>query len=118
MLQHVTIETPAEAVEACAEFYALLGFRRVEPPLALAGRSTWFERDGTQVHLTHTDEPVVPPRAHFAVVLEPFQAGVERLRAAGFEVRPADQQWGAPRAFVHDPAGHRVEVMAAPPASS
>jgi hypothetical protein len=40
---------------------------------------------------------------------------VGRLRDAGLEVRPTEEHWGAARAFVQTPAGHRVEVMAAPP---
>ena len=35
----------------------------------------------------------------------------------GFEPRPGSNAWDAPRWFVHDPAGHRVEVMSAPPPS-
>ena len=50
-----------------------------------------------------------------AVVAPDYAAVTEALRAAGFEVEPRPEHWGAPRSFVRDPAGHRVEVMAAPP---
>jgi hypothetical protein len=38
-----------------------------------------------------------------------------RLAAAGHPPEPRTAHWGAPRAFVRSPGGHRVEVMAAPP---
>jgi hypothetical protein len=37
------------------------------------------------------------------------------MRDAGFEVEPADELWGEPRAFAVMPGGQRVELMAAPP---
>ena len=61
------------------------------------------------------DDPVQLPNGHFAVVVDDYDATLERLRAAGFEPEPRDEHWGAPRSFVRDPAGNRVELMAAPP---
>jgi hypothetical protein len=37
------------------------------------------------------------------------------LRDAGFEVTAGREHWGAPRAKAAAPAGHLVELMAAPP---
>jgi catechol 2,3-dioxygenase-like lactoylglutathione lyase family enzyme len=116
MLQHVTIEVTAEQVDACVSFYRLLGFERVEPPATLAGRATWVERAGTQVHLMPVDHPVVPPKAHHAVLVDDYDATLAALRDAGFEPQPRQEHWGAARSFVEDPSGHRVEVMAGSPA--
>jgi hypothetical protein len=116
MLQHVTIELAADQVEPCVAFYALLGFERVEPPESLAGRATWVERSGTQVHLMPVDDPVVPPSGHHAVLLGEYDATIAALRDAGFEPEPRPQHWGSPRSFVRNPAGHRVELMAGSPA--
>jgi catechol 2,3-dioxygenase-like lactoylglutathione lyase family enzyme len=116
MLQHVTIELSADQVEACVRFYALLGFVRVDPPESLAGRATWVERDGTQVHLMPVDDPVVPPSGHHAVLVADYDATFSALRDAGFGPEAREQHWGAPRAFVRNPAGHRVEIMAGSPA--
>src|SRR3954471_9491991 len=117
MLQHVTIELRAEQVDACVEFYDLLGFRRVDPPESLKGRATWVERDGTQVHLMPVDEPAVPASGHHAVLVEgDYDAALERLRDAGFDPEPRKEHWGSGRSFVRNPAGHRVEVMAGSPA--
>lgn len=105
---------PAQA-EDCAAFWQLLGFERVEPPATLAHRTTWLQRGGTQIHLLHADDPIAPPQGHAAVVAPDYEPTLTALRDAGFEPDPRPEHWGAPRCFVRDPAGHRVEVMAAPP---
>ena len=115
MLQHVSLEIAPDQAAAAAEFWALLGFDRVESPEALGGHVTWLERAGTQVHLIHTDEAGVPALGHAAVVVDDFEAALERVRAAGHEVSEARRLWGARRAFAIAPGGHRVELMAAPP---
>jgi catechol 2,3-dioxygenase-like lactoylglutathione lyase family enzyme len=116
MLQHVTIEVTTAQVRDCVRFYELLGFEQVEPPESLAGRATWVERDGTQVHLTPVDDPVVPHSGHHAVLLPDYQRTLAALREAGFEPEPRKEHWGAARSFVRNPAGHRVELMAGSPA--
>jgi catechol 2,3-dioxygenase-like lactoylglutathione lyase family enzyme len=116
-VHHVALETRPADLEACADFFALLGFERVAPPPSLRDRATWLEREGRQIHLMRHDEPTVPPRGHVAVVAPDYAAALERLRAAGHPVEPRTEHWGSPRAFARDPAGHVVEVMAFPPAS-
>jgi catechol 2,3-dioxygenase-like lactoylglutathione lyase family enzyme len=117
-LQHVSIEVRPADVDACVEFYGLLGFDRVEPPEGLRDRAVWVEREGSQVHLMLIDDPVVPPSGHLAVVAADYDATIAALGDAGFEPQPRTEYWGAPRAFVRDPSGARVEVMAAPPPTS
>jgi catechol 2,3-dioxygenase-like lactoylglutathione lyase family enzyme len=116
MLQHVANETRREDVDAVLAFWSLLGFGAVEPPPSLRGRTHWVERDGTQIHLLLTDDPVVPPSGHAAIVVDDYEATLAALRAAGHAVEPRAEHWGAPRAFATDPSGHVVEVMSAPPA--
>ncbi|MFI5028706.1 MAG: VOC family protein [Solirubrobacterales bacterium] len=115
MLHHVGIEVRPSDLERSVEFWRLLGFERVEPPASLAGSFTWLERDGTQVHLMHEDSPMVPPRAHLAVVAPDFDHAFARLTEAGFEIEHRREHWGAPRALAIAPGGHRVELMSAPP---
>jgi catechol 2,3-dioxygenase-like lactoylglutathione lyase family enzyme len=115
-LQHVALETRPDAVEAEVAFWALLGFARVDPPAALTHRATWLQAGATQVHLLHAEEPVTAPQGHVAVVCPAFEATVAALEAAGHAVEPRTAHWGAARAYVRSPAGHRVELMAAPPA--
>jgi len=118
MLQHVSIEVPESESERTVEFWALLGFDRVEAPEPLRGHVTWLERQGTQIHLIHTDEASVPVLGHVAVVAADFQQDFDAVAAAGFEVEESRQLWGARRAFAIAPAGHRVELMEAPPPRS
>ncbi len=117
MLQHVTLEVAPGDIERSVEFWALLGFARVEPPAALAETFTWLESDGTQIHLERNESPVVPPHGHAAVVVADFEHTVDRLRVQGFEVTPGREHWGARRAKAIAPGGHRVELMASPPGS-
>jgi catechol 2,3-dioxygenase-like lactoylglutathione lyase family enzyme len=117
MLHHVGIEVVPADVERAAELFELLGFERVEPPSTLT-EFIWLERGGTQVHLMPQKSPVAPPRGHLAIVAPEFEATLRALREAGFEVEPARDHWGAARARVLAPGGHRVELMAAPPASA
>lgn len=115
MLHHVGIEVAPAEIEAAVGFFELLGFERVEPPETLR-KYTWLEREGTQVHLMPKAEPTVPSPGHLAVVVPDFEAAVARLREHGFAVELKREHWGQPRALAIAPGGHRVELMAAPPA--
>jgi catechol 2,3-dioxygenase-like lactoylglutathione lyase family enzyme len=115
LIQHVTLEVALERVADCVAFYSLLGFEQVEPPQSLRDRAAWVERGGTQVHLMHVEKPVVLPEGHVAVVVSEWEETLARLRAAGHEVEPRREHWGSPRAYVRDPAGNLVELMAFPP---
>ena len=55
------------------------------------------------------------PAGHFALVVEDYDATLDKLREAGFDPDPRQEHWGAPRSFVRDPAGNRVELMSEPP---
>jgi catechol 2,3-dioxygenase-like lactoylglutathione lyase family enzyme len=114
-LHHVSLEISADRLTDCVGFWTLLGFEPVELPEQFAGQVAWVHREGTSIHLIVTDEPIVPATGHAAVVVDSYQATLDRLRANGFEPEPQTEYWGAARAYLRDPAGHRVEVMAAPP---
>ncbi len=114
VIHHVGIEVAPEDIDRAAELFELLGFARVQPPPTLA-EFTWLEREKTQVHLMPERNPVAPPRGHLAVVVPGFEATLATLRERGFEVEAAREHWGAARARVLAPAGHRIELMAAPP---
>jgi catechol 2,3-dioxygenase-like lactoylglutathione lyase family enzyme len=116
MIQHVTRTVPPAAVEKCVSFYRLLGFTPVTPPDGIADRAVWLALGPTQLHIMWSEE-ARPELGHIAVVAPAFDATVARLRAAGHEVEPRAPHWGAPRAYVHDPAGNLVEVMERPPSA-
>ena len=114
-LQHVSLEVRRDDVPAELRFWALLGFAAVEPPGTLGERSAWTQRGATQIHLVFADAPAVPTSGHTAVVAEDYAATLAALEEAGHRTEERARHWGAARAFVRTPAGHLVEVMAAPP---
>lgn len=115
-VHHAALETRPAAADALVAFFALLGFDEVDPPPTLRGATRWVQRGATQIHVLLTDDPVAPPSGHVAVVAPDYDRAIAALRAAGHEVADRAQHWGSPRAFASAPGGHRVEVMAFPPA--
>jgi hypothetical protein len=118
VLQHVSIEVHPDDVGRSVEFWEAIGFTQVEAPGPINPYVTWLEREGTQVHLIHSEEPTIPVLGHAAVVASPFEETVARVTAAGFEVEEHDELWGARRSFAIGPGGHRVELMESPPPRS
>ncbi len=118
MIHHAGLEVRAGAADAEVGFWALLGYTQVEPPApSLARRSRWVQdAGGSQIHLLLVEAPVVPAAGHVAIVAEDYDAAVSALRGAGHEAADRERYWGARRTQVVSPGGHRVEVMAAPPA--
>ena len=118
MLHHVSIEVHPDEVDACVEGWKMLGWEKLDAPPEIAEYVTWLERKGTQVHLIHSEAPVIPQLGHSAVAVEDFEAAFEQLEEAGLEPERHQELWGQPRGFVVLPGGHRVELMAAPPPPS
>jgi catechol 2,3-dioxygenase-like lactoylglutathione lyase family enzyme len=118
MIQHVTREIPPSQLDACLHFYALLGLEPVPAPDAVAGRAVWLapagERRAVQLHLMPAAD-ARPAQGHVAFVIADYEATLAKLRRAGHEVEPRREHWGAPRAYVRDPAANVVEVMARAP---
>jgi hypothetical protein len=48
-------------------------------------------------------------------VVADFERTLATLRDHGFEVERRRDHWGAPRAVVIAPGGHRIELMSRPP---
>lgn len=115
MLHHVTLEVSPADLQRSIEFWGALGFSQVEAPADLAGRFTWLERGGTQIHLMRTAAPTVPAHGHAAVVTPAFEKTLRLLQERGFQATPKRERWGSQRAVAVAPGGHRVELMAAPP---
>jgi catechol 2,3-dioxygenase-like lactoylglutathione lyase family enzyme len=115
MLQHASLEVPPDRVRDSVAFWALLGFEEIEPPPLLGDRFTWVQREGTQIHLIATDDPVNAREGHVAVIAPDYDTTLRLLLDAGFEPRAGLNAWDAPRAFVREPGGNLVEVMSKPP---
>jgi catechol 2,3-dioxygenase-like lactoylglutathione lyase family enzyme len=117
MIQHATREVVPAQLDACIDFYGEIGFSRVPEPAPLEGRAVWLEHRQTQIHLMPKAD-AVPQSGHVAVVVARYEDTVARLRSLGHEVDPRREHWGSPRAYVRDPAGNLVELMAWPPGDS
>jgi catechol 2,3-dioxygenase-like lactoylglutathione lyase family enzyme len=114
MIQHVTREVLPGQLDACIRFYGEIGFIRVHEPESLDGRAAWLERGDTQIHLMPKPD-ATQQSGHIGVLIEHYDDTLARLRDLGHAVEPRREHWGSPRAYVHDPAGNLVEVMAWPP---
>ena len=115
MLQHVSVEIRPEQVDDCVAFWKLLGFEEMTPPPILRDNVTWVQRNGTQIHFLHTENPKTTDQGHGAVLVEDYEGTLAALNAAGHEVREGSNAWDAPRSFVRDPAGNLFEVMSKSP---
>jgi catechol 2,3-dioxygenase-like lactoylglutathione lyase family enzyme len=114
MIHHVTREIGPAQLERCRRFYEILGFRNVPVPTGIAGRALWLERAGSQVHLMPRDDAQVQS-GHVGIVVERYAETIDELQREGYEIDPRAEHWGSPRAYVRDPGGNLVELMAFPP---
>lgn len=117
MIHHVGLEVARDDVDACLAFWALLGWAQVPQPEGISD-GAWVQRGTDQIHLQVQDEPVAPRVGHVAIVDPQLDQTARDLAAAGYEVLERTRYWGARRIFTRCPAGHRVEVMSAPPAGA
>lgn len=115
-IDHVQLAMPAgREDDARAFFVGLLGMNELEKPAELRARGgAWFVSGSVQVHVG-VEEPFRPARkAHVALRCAAFDALTARLAAAGHALTPADgAPDGARRAYVDDPFGNRIELIAA-----
>ena len=113
-LDHVQLAMPPGGEAEAEAFYSgLLGFERVPKPPPLAARGgCWFVRGAVAVHLG-VEENFRPARkAHPALVVRDLPALEAALRAAGVDVRPNPDAVPGGGAYVDDPFGNRIELMA------
>ncbi len=122
MIDHVSFAVSRADALACAGFYELLGFKRIEPPAGLGDRSIWLARGQSSIHLMFRDrdgqdlaQSPRPAAGHVALVVDNYEAVVSALTSAGTPVEPRTEYWGSPRSYARDPAGNRVELMAFAP---
>ena len=114
-IQHVSLEVDPALVSAEVAFWELLGFEQVEPPGGLGESSVWLGAGEQAVHLLAVEGPAVPTTSHVALVEPELDRVARALSEAGIQVEEAAPHWGAERLKATSPAGHLVELMAAPP---
>jgi catechol 2,3-dioxygenase-like lactoylglutathione lyase family enzyme len=114
-LDHVQLAMPPGGEAEAEAFYSgLLGFERVPKPPPLAARGgCWFVRGAVAVHLG-VEEGFRPARkAHPALVVRGLADLEAALAAAGLAVRPNPDLAPGRGAYVDDPFGNRIELLAA-----
>lgn len=109
---HVQLAMPAGGEDAAREFFCgVLGMTELPKPPELAKRGgCWFASGEVQLHLG-VEEPFRAARkAHPALRCADLSAVLDRLREHGVAFEE-DAAAGAPRAFISDPFGNRIELL-------
>jgi len=112
-IDHVQLAMPPGGEERARAFYRdVLGLDEVpKPPILAARGGCWFERGAVRVHLGVEAEFRPARKAHPAFVVSDLDGLVERCRAAGSRVVPAEEPGGSRRFHVDDPFGNRIELI-------
>lgn len=98
--------------DARAFYVGTLGMIEIPKPEALAKRGgCWFASGDVQLHLGVEDGFLPAKKAHPALQCSDFVALLTMLRANDVDVREDDAA-GPRRAFVDDPFGNRIELIA------
>jgi len=113
-LDHIQLAIPPGGEDEADAFYAgLLGFERVPKPEPLAARGgCWFVWGTTAVHLGVEEDFRPARKAHPAFVVRNLPELEAVIRAAGITVRPNPDQEPGRAAYVDDPFGNRIELIA------
>ncbi len=112
-LDHVQLAMPAGREAEAEAFYAgLLGLTRLPKPAPLAARGGCWFGGAVAVHLGVEEDFRPARRAHPALVVRDLPALEAALAAAGVEVRPNPDLAPGGGAYVDDPFGNRIELVA------
>jgi catechol 2,3-dioxygenase-like lactoylglutathione lyase family enzyme len=114
-LEHVQLAMPAGREEEAEAFYSgLLGLARLPKPAPLAARGgCWFGGGAVSLHLGVEEDFRPARKAHPALVVRDLPALTSALEDAGVEVRPNTERSTGTGAYVDDPFGNRIELIAA-----
>jgi catechol 2,3-dioxygenase-like lactoylglutathione lyase family enzyme len=112
---HVQLAMPAGREDDARAFYVgTCGMTELPKPAELAKRGgAWFASGELQLHLGVEADFRPSAKAHPALRCSDLDGLCARLRAAGYEVRDDANVPGTRRAFVNDPFGNRLELIAA-----
>jgi catechol 2,3-dioxygenase-like lactoylglutathione lyase family enzyme len=113
-LDHVQLAMPPGREAEAEAFYAgLLGLTRRPKPEPLAARGgCWFAAGPVAVHLGVEEDFRPARKAHPALVVRHLPELEVALQAAGVAVRPNPDAEPGAGAYVDDPFGNRIELIA------
>jgi catechol 2,3-dioxygenase-like lactoylglutathione lyase family enzyme len=112
-IHHVNVVVPPGQTESVVDFYVdVLGLRRTTKPTeGVAQSGAWFDIDDrTQVHVSER-EGTAHPQSHFGLVVDDFDAVLERLGSSGASWEDQPDIFGGRRGFTRDPVGNRIELL-------
>ncbi len=115
-IDHVQLAAPAGKEDEARKFYGgVLGVQEIPKPPALASRGgVWFASGEVQIHIGVEADFHPARKAHPALRCSDYDGLLRRVRAAGIEVKEVDDIPGVRRAYVNDPFGNRIELLANP----
>jgi len=113
-IDHVQLAMPPGREAEAEAFYAgALGMTRVAKPEPQASRGgCWFRHGDAALHLGVEEDFRPARKAHPALVVDGLADLVTALEAAGVEVRPNPDTAPGRGAYVDDPFGNRIELIA------
>ena len=112
---HVQLAMPPGREDEARAFYVgTCGMTELPKPPELAKRGgAWFASGELQLHVGVETDFRPSAKAHPALRCSDLDGLVARLRGAGCDVREDANVPGTRRAFVNDPFGNRIELIAA-----
>ena len=112
-IDHVQLAMPRGSEDAARAFYSgLLGMTELPKPAELAKRGgCWFASGDVQIHLGVEDDFRPAKKAHPGLICGNFDELLARLGEGGVACRE-DDATERRRAFIDDPFGNRIEIIA------
>lgn len=112
-IDHVQLAMPPGGEDEARRFYTgVLALSEQPKPEPLASRGgCWFVGETVQIHLGAEQRFRPARKAHPALVVEDLDELLERLLAAGFDVRTGDTVGGPEQRYTDDPFGNRIELI-------
>ena len=115
-LDHVQLAAPPGSEEQARRFYVeVLGMQEIPKSPLLARRGgVWFASGKVQLHIGIEEDFRPARKAHPALQCRDYDGLIARLRSCDVEVTEVDDIPSMRRAYVHDPFGNRIELLAEP----
>ena len=113
-IDHVQLAMPrGEEMQARSFYGDVLGLIEIPKPAELLGHGgVWFLCGSVQLHLGVEEEFRPAKKAHPALFVTQFEDSIAAMRDAGFKMTDDTSLPNVRRAFISDPFGNRIELVA------